>query len=278
MKFSSRFTGFAMDTTITEEQLAQSLNLSLAELHAWVACAHKSYGKIVKTKTNGKTRIIYPPSKGLKLIQKQLLNSILSKIPTPQEMCSGKGSSTRDIMRRHVNKNMLIRIDLSDFFPNVKAHKIFTLLRERGFSLEVARIITKLTTFRGGLPQGAPCSPQLACLALAPAAKHIINLFKFPVSISFYVDDIIISGSGSIQNFRETIYAILERNGFIVNREKTKIMPKKAEQAALGLRVDHGVVEPDSQFMNKYRNARNGGAKPESIRGMKKYIEYINSK
>lgn len=267
-----------MDTKITVEQLALILNLSLSDLREWSASAHRSYGRIYIQKQNGKKRTIYPPSKQLKVIQRQLLENILSKIPTPREMCSGKGYSTKVIMQKHVNKNMLVRIDLSEFFPNVKSKNIFKLLRERGFSTEVARIITRLTTYRGGLPQGSPCSPQLACLALAPAAKHIINLFQFPVSISFYVDDIIISGSGSIQNFRETIYDILQRNGFIVNREKTRIMPKETEQAALGLRVDHGKVEPDSQFMNKYRNARNGSANQESIRGMKKYLEYITSK
>lgn len=267
-----------MNTEITEEQLAKSLNLSLSELREWISCAHKSYGRMVIIKPNGKKRILYPPTKQLKFIQKKLLRNILSKIPTPQEMCSGKGKSTKDIMQKHVNKNMLIRIDLSDFFPNIKAHKIFTLLRERGFSQKVARIITKLTTFRGSLPQGSPCSPQLACLALAPAAKHIINLFQFPVSITFYVDDIIISGSGSIQNFRETIYDILERNGFVVNRAKTKIMPRGIEQSALGLRVDHGKVEPDSQFMEKYQKARHENANPESIQGMRKYLKYIISK
>ena len=55
-------------------------------------------------------------------------------------------------------------------------------------------------------------------------------------------------------------------------------MPRGTEQSALGLRVDHGKVEPDSQFMEKYQKARHENANPESIRGMRKYLKYIISK
>lgn len=105
-------------------------------------------------KGNGKQRIIYPPHEPLKKIQRLLLHRILNDLPTPPEMVSGKGGSTRDIMRKHLHKNTLMRIDLSDFFPTVKGKQIFKLLRDRGFSTEVATVIKKLTKFRGALPQG----------------------------------------------------------------------------------------------------------------------------
>ena len=54
-------------------------------------------------------------------------------------------------------------------------------------------------------------------------------------------------------------------------------MPDIEEQCALGIRVDHGKLDPDSEFMKKFNNARCGGAEYKSLHGMKKYRQYIMS-
>lgn len=263
-----------MNTNITTQQFAETLNLSLDELQEIVHNAPRLYGKIVKTKPDGNKRYIYPPQNRLKSVQRILLNNILYKLPTPSCMGAGKGSSTKKVMIRHVDKKIVMRIDLSNFFPNIKSKQVFKLLRDRGFRTDVASIITRLTTYRGGLPQGAPCSTQLAKLALTASVKHILKLFSFPVDITFWVDDIVVSGPNSIKNFKETIYSILTRNGFLVNENKTGIMSDQEEQSALGIRVDRNRLEPDSKFMEKYAATDKSS---EQAKGMRIYMHNITS-
>ena len=61
-----------------------------------------------------------------------------------------------------------VNLDVKDFFPNVRHYIVYRMFRrELGFGRDVARLLTRLTTFRAGLPQGAPTSTAIANVLLA---------------------------------------------------------------------------------------------------------------
>ena len=56
----------------------------------------------------------------------------------------------------------MIRLDIIDFFPSTDANRIDAYFRRIGWNAEAAALLTKLTTYESGLPQGAPTSPRLS--------------------------------------------------------------------------------------------------------------------
>lgn len=228
-------------------------------------------------------RIITPPCDELKTVQRLLLEKVLYLIKTPDIMGGGKGSSTKDIMRPHVGKPMVLCYDISNFFPSISYLDVINALRDRGFSKDVADVITRLVTLNGHLPQGAPCSTQIAKLILMRPAKHLLRLLKnygSSVDVSFWVDDIIISGPASLKNIESSghnnIYDIFARFGLILKKEKTRILPASAEQYSLGIRVDQKKLEPSSDFMKRYYDeVKTNGCDSKKAHGMRRYMKYI---
>lgn len=243
-------------------QLANNLGFTTVQtLQAFAKKAPSCYGRVVipKDKQNPTKglREINPPTEELKQIQRLLLEKVLYHINTLDNMGAGRGSSTAKIMALHTKKDMMLCYDISNFFPSVKKWTIKRCLRDRGFPWDVIDVVANLTTFNNHLPQGGPCSTQLGKIIISPPAKHLLRLLKnygTAVDVSFWVDDIIISGPRSLKNLEKSdnVYNIFSRYGFQLKREKTKIQPKTDEQNALGLRVDRGIVEPDSEFICSY--------------------------
>ena len=267
-------------------QLASDFGFtSVQELQVFAKQASYRYGYIVipKDKQNPDkgSRIITPPDKELKKIQRLLLKKVLYSIATLDNMGAGRGSTTAQIMALHTGKDMLLCYDISNFFPSVTKKMIKKCLRDRGFSWGGADVIANLTTYKNHLPQGGPCSTQLGKIIMSSSAKHLLSLLKNygdAIDVSFWVDDIIISGPASLKNLEKSgsVYNIFSRFGFKLKKEKTKVLPKSSEQNALGLRVDRGIVEPDSEFMFSYSteiflNGRNS----KRARGMRSYMKSI---
>lgn len=226
-------------------------------------------------------RVINPPSAKLKKAQRTLLVSLLYLLSTPDYMGGGKGSSVRETMKKHMHKDMLIHFDISDFFPSVKAFHVYQALRCRGFSKDVAEVITKLTTFRGHLPQGAPCSTQLAKLVVMAPAKNLLNYLKRfgnNVDLTFWVDDIVISGPKALEQLtrEDVVFDIFSRYGFKLKKEKTKSMDKTLEQEALGVRVDHHRMRPSNTISERISQIIcDYGADSPQYKGMRQYIKYV---
>lgn len=270
-------------------QLANNLGFTTVQaLQAFAKEAPCCYGRVVIPKdkqnpTKG-SREINPPSEELKQTQRLLLEKVLYHINTLDNMGAGRGSSTAKIMALHTKKDMMLCYDISNFFPSVKKWTIKRCLRDRGFPWDVIDVIANLTTFNNHLPQGGPCSTQLGKIIISPPAKHLLRLLKnygTAVDVSFWVDDIIISGPRSLKNLEKSdnVYNIFSRYGFQLKREKTKIQPKTDEQNALGLRVDRGIVEPDSEFICSYSTEISlNGCNSKRAKGMRNYMKSVRKK
>ena len=270
----------------TLERLAADLDFQTPE--ELLSFARKAPGmyrswEIEKDKDNpGKGhRTITAPKEKLKGIQRALLDKVLCRIKTPDYMGAGKGSSTRNTMRPHRDKKMVLSYDISHFFPSVSSKSILRALRDRGFPWDVASVITKLTTHRNQLPQGAPCSTKLAKIVLSAPAKNLKRLlanYGVSVDISFWVDDIIISGPASLKNIETNgnVYRIFSRFKLPLNFDKTKIQPATGEQTALGIRVDHHRLRPSSEFEHKLAvTIKSMPFSSDKVQGMIRYKRYI---
>ena len=141
-------------------------------------------------------RVIEVPKARLKEIQRWVLREILDRVPA-HDAAHGftRGRSAITHAEAHVNQDVVVRLDLRDFFASIAAGRIYGLFSTLGYTPSVARVLTGLTTnvvpsfvwdviaattqdrrlvqprFWLGralatphLPQGAPTSPALANL------------------------------------------------------------------------------------------------------------------
>jgi len=114
--------------------------------------------------------------------------------------------------------------------------------RELGFRGEPVQLLTQLTTFHHRLPQGAPTSTTLANLVLIPIYEEIHRIAeKNGLSMSFWIDDIALSGERP-QDSIEDVIAAIQPSGLSVSRKKIKIIAQEdGPQLITGVVANRGI-------------------------------------
>ncbi|MHA3105392.1 reverse transcriptase domain-containing protein [Acinetobacter sp. ANC 3791] len=163
----------------------------------------------------------------------------------------------------HTNKNLVLNIDIKDFFSSIKFNRLVGfLIQNKYFELneEIALTIAQIATFRenddevGYLPQGSPCSPVISNLFTAMLDSRLVKLCKKNKCIyTRYADDITISTN--LKEFPKEILTIdedrivlnerlirqFETFGFNINNKKTRLANRKQRQVVTGLVVNKKV-------------------------------------
>ncbi len=138
-----------------------------------------------------------------------------------------------------------------NFFPSIRTERIEAYFRRIGWNAECAALLTKLCTYEGGLPQGAPTSPRLSNLV---NFQFDSRLERFVVqrrkgAYTRYADDITISFPkdyprrirGTIQYVRRVARAF----GYEIHvHQKLRILRPFQQQRVTGLVVNQKVQLP----------------------------------
>jgi RNA-directed DNA polymerase len=172
------------------------------------------------------SRIINPPKTELKTIQKRINAYLVEHIQMPNYAFGGiKGKDNILNARYHKGQKYVFQTDLKDFFPFVTNKMVYEMFVVNGFSPDVASLLTKLTTFKGHLPQGAPTSTTIANLVFGPCGQEIMAIAEREgLRFTTFVDDVTIS---SQQDFKAVVPEILETiqpktpRGFKISHGKT---------------------------------------------------------
>ena len=160
----------------------------------------------------------------------------------------------------------MLRLDLRDFFPSVRASRVHALFRTAGFPVAVARLLTGLCTNRvpdevlqgwpnergtvswqarqrfrfAHLPQGAPTSPALANLCAYRLDCRLSGLAAATgASYTRYADDLIFSGDDELERckrrFHVAVCRIALEEGFEVHTRKSRFMRQAVRQQVAGI-------------------------------------------
>ena len=107
----------------TLSDLAEVLDVKTGHLYYWLNIQkdNEKYTKFDIPKKNGKYRTIFAPKKSLKLLQKKL-NNILMQFYDVKEPVHGfvKNKSIITNANYHLNKRLVLNLDLENFFPTIK--------------------------------------------------------------------------------------------------------------------------------------------------------------
>jgi len=259
------------------DNLSKILNLSRYEFLRFVKIAPNQYHEVTIRK-NDKTRIIEIPNPTLKKVQKLLLEKVLYGLHTHPRLYGYPGSSIKKAVSSHVQKPIVITIDIKDFFPSVKSSQIEKMFRRRKANERIARILITLTTYKKHLPHGSPTSPCIGRLILNPFALNLEKMFNriHPNAFfSIYVDDITISGPEGLKNSIPTIYKMINRFEFEANKDKTNIMERDKEQISLNIRLNKR-IEPTTKFLKEVEELKESlpSLHPTLI-GKKAFIKFL---
>jgi RNA-directed DNA polymerase len=221
-------------------------------------------------KTGQEERLIDNPTGLLKEAQSRIHDRILSGISLPDYVIGGvKGKKPYEHPQRHINKPVVITLDVKNCFPSITNKQVFDVWHKQlKCSHEVARLATKLTTRKGHLPLGAPTSTDLANLALQPCLTNVMRIaseFGFlSDSNGQYIDDLAFSGPILPKTFINSIVKEFLKHGFRIRRDKIKVMRSNEPQVVTKKVVNRKVSIPLKR-RNKIRaalhNLKNMGTK-----------------
>lgn len=270
---------YGLEPILTTKEIAVVIGVPLTVLEQFSKEVTNHYHPFKKEREGKKPRKIANPDKPLKAIQRKIVKRILEKVILPEEMNGAvKGKSLKENAAAHLKKPVVVAVDIRDCFPSVSYKKIFRLFRENfGFSEEVSSLLTKLCTYRGCLPQGAPTSSALLNIYLIPLCLKLRNHFKEDnFDITFWVDDIAFSGKKAFLHIQYVAREI-QKMGLALRASKIKIMRKGSHQEVAGLTVNDIVSVPQRK-LKKYLEDVNWESTEatESLLGRMNYIDTIN--
>ena len=150
---------------------------------------------------------VVKPGKKMKFIQRWILDKILYKLD-PGDYAHGfiPGKTIYTNAKAHINKDLVLGIDIKDFFPNIKFVAVYNVFKSAGYTTRVSRQLADLCTYHWKLPQGAPTSSMLANLVALNLDKKISQYcIRTNLEYSRYADDITISGSYNLAIHKEIV-------------------------------------------------------------------------
>jgi len=273
----------------SEADVCAWLNLTPEKL-AWLADVHglehhqnrealRNYYYRWIPKRHAGCRLLEAPKALLKRIQRKILKEILDRIPTHAAACGFKrGSGVLNHVEPHCNQDVLLRLDLQDFFVSIRAPRVHAIFAAAGYPAPVARILTGLCTNTTPLsiaalypermspalaqhlrtphlPQGAPTSPALANLCAYKMDVRLTALAKrFDWFYTRYADDLLLSGPRNARALPRKLQiwvgAVALEESFCLNMRKTRILRRGGRQRAAGLVLNERPNIPRKEYDN----------------------------
>lgn len=218
-----------------------------------------------------KRRAIRPSKTPLKIIQKQIKDRILSLMELPENVHGGvKRRSNITNAKPHQGKKYKLTTDLQDFYPSIKAKRIYDTFIELGFNAQCAFYITRLTTWKGELPQGTPTSTHISNIVFLKTDYQLIELCKaHNITYTRYIDDLTFSSQSDFQNVIGEILDIVLQSGLKISRRKTFY---NGSQTVTGIKIYLHKIDAPEKIITK---AKEEEVLPDGI--AKPYTSYRNN-
>jgi RNA-directed DNA polymerase len=170
-----------------------------------------------------KIRILCPSRGKLRRVQNLIKNRILDKIEFSKNTFGGvKGKNNILNAKMHLGNEHRFSTDLRNFFHTINRKMVYEAFINEGFSSDIARFLTKLTTYKNELPLGAPTSTHIANFVCKSLDKTLSQQLKEQgIIYTRFIDDLVFS---NCQCFKHVIHQILEiivNKGFKIHHKKT---------------------------------------------------------
>lgn len=261
-------------------QLSAAMGITLGKLR-FLAYNRKvgtisHYKRFYLPKKSGGRRLISAPMPQLKAAQYWVLENILYKVPNSNAAHGFvPGRSIVTNATHHVGQDVVINIDLKDFFPTIAYKRVKGLFIKLGYSEQLATVLGLLCTEPEAdqvaldgkeyfvattprhLPQGAPSSPAITNLICYKLDKRFTGLAaRFGYTYTRYADDMTFSTKGEpadkIGQLLWAIKKVVKEEGFNLHPDKLKVMRKGDKREVTGIVVNEK-LSLDRETLRKFR-------------------------
>lgn len=210
-------------------------------------------------KRTGGTRLISSPNGMVRDLQYKLL-PILQAQYAPHPSAHGFLNERNVVSnaQSHAGQNLVLNIDLADFFPSVNFGRVRGLFMAPPFNVgpAAATVLAQICTHKNGLPQGAPTSPVLSNFAAATLDRMLTRLARANrMRYSRYADDITFSTNQPSFPARilmhehdgqtgfnvvpgDALERAVTQSGFTINLKKVRVQSRHIRQSVTGLSVN----------------------------------------
>ncbi len=264
----------------TAEAIAQAMGLTLGELRFLSYSRRTSsvshYVRFRIPKKTGGDRLISAPMPRLKSAQYWIEKNLLRPVAihdAAHGFCQERSIVTN--AQPHVGAEVVINLDLKDFFPSISYRRVKGLFVSLGYSEAAATIFALICTepeteaveldgktyyvtqAERRLPQGAPTSPSLTNILCRRLDRRLTGLAQeLGYVYTRYADDLTFSASGeAVQQVRQVlrqVHRIVSHEGFQVHPDKTRVLRKSRQQEVTGVVVNQK-LNVDRATLKKFR-------------------------
>jgi len=235
------------------DHLSQLVGVGPEEISSMVFGTESFYREFKIRKRSGGTRKISAPYPSLLRVQRWIKEHILEKLEL--SICATGYTKFGGIVenaKRHCNRNILIKLDIVDFFPSIEIDRVVHLFVKIGYPRNVSFLLARLCTLKGSLPQGAATSPLISNLI---SKKMDDDFYRYcrknRLRYTRYSDDICISGKVISNSHIRQAFEIIEAYGFELNRKKFRILGKGTRKVVTGIDITHGKLRVPRSFRRK---------------------------
>ncbi len=264
----------------TTADLATAMEMTVGQLRFLAFDRQTStvshYVRFKIAKKTGGDRLISAPLPKMKAAQHWILDRILEKVPM-HAAAHGfrRGRSIVTNATPHVGTDVVVNLDLQDFFPSISYRRVKGVFQSLGYSESIATILglicTEATTQEieldgrtyfvatgdRHLPQGAPTSPAITNLLCRRLDKRLANMADSQgFSYTRYADDLTFSATGDatsqLCNILKHTENIVAHEGLTIHPNKTRVLRKSQQQEVTGIVVNEKLTI-DRATLKKFR-------------------------
>lgn len=213
--------------------------------------AERHYRTIQIPKRSGGIRELQAPDPLLKFVQRNILHHVLNGFsPACSATAYHKGRGAVVNARVHVNKAMVMKLDVKDFFSSITFPMVLShAFPSSVFPPSVGVMLSSLCCCRDRLPQGAPTSPAVSNLVMRPFDLYMEQWCRDQgIDYSRYCDDMTFSGEFDAAEVKAKVNGFLNAMGFSLNRKKTRVLKHSSRMTVTGI-----VVNVKAQVSRDYR-------------------------
>lgn len=249
-----------------EEALAAAMKISIGEIRFLAFNRPVSrishYRRFTIPKKTGGVRRIAAPMPRLKAAQHWIYEEVLSKIRL-NDAAHGFVTSRSIVSNAtpHLEAEVVMNLDLKDFFPTIDFYRVKGMFRALGYSEQLSVIFALIATEpeteevqidgrtyyvaqgERHLPQGSPASPVITNIICRRMDARFRGLAKkFGYTYTRYADDLTFSASGEatlqLKRFLAHIRQVIADEDFKLHPDKLRIMRKGARKEVTGIVVN----------------------------------------
>lgn len=229
---------------------------------------------------------VFVPTQESRIFGKKVLKLINSKWSAPEYFYHHKPGGHVEAIRLHANHHFFSRLDIDNFFGSISRSRITRSLKgylgyKMSWEIAMNSVVKKPNVYpiEFMLPFGFVQSPILAslCLDESSLGKVLLSVARMSgISLSVYVDDILISSSDEelLRSVTSLIKEQIHKSHWISNASKEVVCGKSI--TAFNIDLQNNYYEINGFRLQKLLNQYLGTINVNKKKGIRKYVRSVN--